>query len=47
MEVRVGKSYSILMGNKTSKQLETFVLRSHWIYSLEFFDMIPFMWRIL
>ena len=36
MEARMGKSYSILMGNKTSKQLETFSLRSHWIYTLEF-----------
>ena len=47
MEARIGNSYSTLMGNKSSRQLETFSLRSHWIYSLEFFDMIPFMWRIL
>ena len=42
MVAMMAKSYSILLGNKISKQLEVFMLRSHWIYCLRLFNMIPF-----
>ena len=47
MVARMGNSYSILLGNKISKQLEIYALRSHWLYSIQFFEMIWFTWHIL
>ena len=38
MADKMSKSYSILLGNKRSKPLKIFMLRSHRICSLRFFD---------